>query len=72
MNFANQNIDNYELNEINDLIAKDIIRSEKIIKDIKNEYDNEKTRFINDVVAPVKDRFVLPGTDGGYRGEGSA
>ena len=39
---------------------------------IKNEYDNEKTRFINDVVAPVKDRFVLPGTDGGYRGEGSA
>ena len=39
---------------------------------LKNEYDNEKTRFINDVVAPVKDRFVLPGTDGGYRGEGSA
>lgn len=31
---------------------------------LKNEYDNEKTRFINDVVAPVKDRFVLPGTDG--------
>ena len=22
---------------------------------LKNEYDNEKTRFINDVVAPVKD-----------------
>ena len=34
LNFTNQNIDNYELNEINDLIAKDIIRSENIIKDI--------------------------------------
>lgn len=46
LNFVNQNIDNYELNEINDLIAKDIIRSEKIIKDIKNEYDNGKNILV--------------------------
>ena len=46
LNFTNQNIDNYELNEINDLIAKDIIRSENIIKDIKKEYDNEKNILV--------------------------
>ena len=46
LNFTNQNIDNYELNEINDLIAKDIIRSEKIIKDIKKEYDNGKNVLV--------------------------
>lgn len=46
LNFTNQNIDNYELNEINDLIAKDIIRSEKIIKDIKKEYDNGKNILV--------------------------
>ena len=46
LNFTNQNIDNYELNEINDLIAKDIIRSEKIIKDIKKEYDNRKNILV--------------------------
>lgn len=45
LNFTNQNIDNYELNEINDLIAKDIIRSE-IIKDIKKEYDNGKNILV--------------------------
>lgn len=39
---------------------------------LKNEYDNEKTRFINDVVDPVKDRFILPVTDGRHRGERSA
>lgn len=46
LNFINQNIDNYELNEINDLIAKDIIRSENIIKDIKKEYDNGKNILV--------------------------
>ena len=46
LNFTNQNIDNYELNEINDLIAKDIIRSENIIKDIKKEYDNGKNILV--------------------------
>mgnify|MGYP004678908951 CR=1 FL=1 len=42
LNFVNSNIDNYELNKINDLIAKNIIRSENIIEDIKNEYNNVK------------------------------
>ena len=46
LNFTNPNIDNYELNEINDLIAKDIIRSENIIKDIKKEYDNGKNILV--------------------------
>lgn len=46
LNFVNKNIDNYELNEINDLIAKDIIRSENIIKDIKKEYDNGKNILV--------------------------
>ena len=44
----------------------------RYVSTIKNEYDNEKTRFINDVVAPVKDRFILPVTDGRHRGERSA
>ena len=46
LNFTNDSIDNYELNEINDLIAKDIIRSENIIKDIKKEYDNGKNILV--------------------------
>ena len=33
LNFVDPKIDNYELNEINDFIAKDILRSEKIQKD---------------------------------------
>lgn len=46
LNFTNPNIDNYELNEINDLIAKDIIRTENIIKDIKNEFNNGKNILV--------------------------
>ncbi len=46
LNFTNPNVDNYELNEINDLIAKDVIRSENIIKDIKKEYENEKNILV--------------------------
>lgn len=46
LNFTNKNIDNYELNEINDLIAKDVIRSENIIKDIKREYSNGKNILV--------------------------
>ena len=34
LNFTNPNINNYELNEINDLISKDVLRSENIIKDV--------------------------------------
>lgn len=46
LNFTDPNIDNYELNEINDLIAKDIIRSENIIKDIKKEYNDGKNILV--------------------------
>ena len=46
LSFTNPKIDNYELNEINDFIAKDILRSEKIIKDIKKEYDNGKNILV--------------------------
>ena len=49
-----------------DLSIRPTKRSDR--EKIKTNEEN----FINDVVAPVKDRFVLPGTDGGYRGEGSA
>ena len=46
LNFTNPNIDNYELNEINDLISKDILRSENIIKDIKEEYKKGKNILV--------------------------
>ena len=46
LNFTNPNIDNYELNEINDFIAKDIIRTENIINDIKKEYDEGKNILV--------------------------
>lgn len=46
LNFTNPNIKNYALNEINDLISKDIIRTEKIIKDIKYEFNNGKNILV--------------------------
>ena len=46
LSFTDPKIDNYELNEINDFIAKDILRSEKIIKDIKKEYLNGKNILV--------------------------
>ncbi len=46
LNFTNPNIDNYELNEINNLIAKDVIRSENIIKDIEKEYKEGKNILV--------------------------
>lgn len=46
LNFTDPKINNYELNEINDFIAKDIIRSEKIIKDVLESYQNGKNILI--------------------------
>ena len=46
LNFTNPNINNYELNEINDLISKDVLRSENIIKDIKKEYKKGKNILV--------------------------
>lgn len=46
LSFTDPNIDNYELNEINDFIAKDVLRSENIIKDIKEEYKKGKNILV--------------------------
>ena len=42
LTFTDKKIDNYELNEIYDFIAKDVIRTKQIINDIKTEFDNHK------------------------------
>ena len=46
LNFVDPKIDNYELNEINDFIAKDILRSKKIISDVKKEFDKGKNILV--------------------------
>ena len=46
LNFTDPQINNYELNEINDLISKDVIRSEMVITDIKKEYEKGKNVLI--------------------------
>ena len=46
LNFTDPQINNYELNEINDLIAKDVLRSEVIINDIKKEYEKGKNILV--------------------------
>lgn len=40
--FVNQNINDYTMNEINNFIVKDIIRNEKILQDVKMEFENGK------------------------------
>lgn len=40
--FVNQNINDYTMNEINNFIVKDIIRNEKILEDVKMEFENGK------------------------------
>ena len=46
LEFVNKNITDYSISEIYNLIAKDVIRSENIIKDIINEYNNGKNILI--------------------------
>lgn len=46
LNFVNKDIKDYTINEINDMIVKDIIRNEKILKDIKKEFKNNKNILI--------------------------
>ena len=46
LNFTDKKIDNYELNEINDFISKDVIRTDNIIKDIKTEFDKKKNILV--------------------------
>ena len=46
LNFVNQNITDYTINEINSLIAKDAIRNDNIVKDIKKEFNNSKNILV--------------------------
>lgn len=46
LSFVNTNITDYTMNEINTLIVKDIIRCEKIIKDIQYEFMNGKNLLV--------------------------
>lgn len=46
LNFVNQNITDYTINEINNLIAKDVIRNSNIVNDIKGEFNNNKNILV--------------------------
>jgi len=46
LSFVDKSIDNYTINEINNFIVKDIIRSEKIVNDIKEEFANGKNILV--------------------------
>ena len=46
LNFVNQNITDYTINEIYSLIVKDVIRSENIMKDIKQEFNDNKNILV--------------------------
>ena len=46
LTFTNPDIKNYELNELNDFIAKDVIRTAAIIKDIKEEFNKHKNILV--------------------------
>lgn len=42
LSFVDKNITDYTINEINNFIVKDVVRNEKIIKDVKKEFENGK------------------------------
>lgn len=42
LNFVNKNVIDYKINEIYDLISKDVIRNEVVIKDVEKEFKNGK------------------------------
>lgn len=46
LTFANKDITNYTITEINNLVAKDILRSEKIIEDIESEFKKGKNLLV--------------------------
>ncbi len=46
LNFVDKNITNYTINEINNFIVKDVIRSEKILKDIELEFNSGKNILV--------------------------
>ena len=46
LNFVNKNVMDYKINEIYDLISKDVIRNEVVIKDVEKEYKNGKNVLV--------------------------
>ncbi len=46
LTFVNKKINNYELNEINDFIAKDVLRTDKIVSDIKEAFLEKKNILV--------------------------
>ena len=46
LSFVNKEITDYTINEINNFIVKDILRSERIINDIKVEFENGKNVLV--------------------------
>lgn len=46
LNFVDKNITDYTINEINNFIVKDIIRNEKIVKDIIAAYNNKNNILV--------------------------
>ena len=46
LNFVNKNIIDYKINEIYDLISKDVIRNEIVIKDVQKEFENGKNVLV--------------------------
>ena len=46
LNFVNKNIKDYKINEIYDLISKDVIRNDVVIKDVEKEFKNGKNILV--------------------------
>lgn len=46
LNFVNKNVTDYKINEIYDLISKDVIRNDIVIKDIEKEFKNGKNILV--------------------------
>ena len=46
LNFVNKNITDYKINEIYDLISKDVIRNGEVIRDVENEFKKGKNILV--------------------------
>lgn len=46
LNFVDKNINDYSLNEIYNFISKDVIRNDKVINDIEQEFNSEKNILV--------------------------
>ena len=44
--FINKSITDYTINEINNFIVKDVVRNDKIVDDIKSEFENGKNILV--------------------------